>query len=266
MSETTGEVLGRMRSWVVKLHRSSDHLNWLKSEFQWFRQSHPYRLGTKYDAKAHQNVFLVESVSPIPLQWGAVIGEIVNGYRSALDHIVYFMAEGRGTATDKTEFPIFVESEKYKLVREQKIGGLDEPAKAVIDLAQPKQRTEGLWLLHELVNLDKHHRIHLTTAVLAGSRLRLGNLLINFPVGVALEPGTVLARFGDADLRALGIDPASVKPEVDMDFQFAFDIAFSDARAATGLRVRQALTKIGEEVARVVERLELELPSERPAT
>lgn len=267
MSDYIREFVGPMHSWIVKGKRAKEHLDWLKAEFQWFREGRPCHFGTKVSGQPILNEVVCESVDSVPLKWSAVIGECVNGYRSVLDHIVYFLAQARGQATDKTEFPIFVEPQKYKHARGQKIGGLHEDTQAFIDGLQPKNRSDPLWLLHQLAIIDKHRRIHVAVMVLSGATLRVGKAHIGFAQDVTkrrLQPGTVVARFGDDDLRRWGADLTKVASEVDMDFRFAFDIAFDQAEDATGLGVRQTLDAIDKSVHTVVDGLERWLPAERP--
>lgn len=267
MTDYFPEFRGPLHSWIVKGKRAQEHLNWLKAELEWFREGRPYRVGTKVSGDPPMNELICESVDSIPLKWSVVIGECVNGYRSALDHIVYFLAEKRGKATGKTEFPIFVDPQKYKHARGQKIGGLHEDTQAFIDGLQPKNRSDPLWLLHNLAIIDKHRRIHVAAMVAVGSTLRVGTARIGFAHDVTkrrLVPGTVLARFGDEDLRRWGADLTKANPEMDMDFRAPFDIAFDEAEDASGLSVRQTLDAINASVRAAIDGLERWLPPEIP--
>jgi hypothetical protein len=104
----------------------------------------------------------------IPLRWGAIIGEIVHDFRSALDQLVWQLVLLNGQQPDKRHyFPILKEEPEDGFVtamrrtgggRRGALRGTSDEAIAVIEAAQPYNRADGVLLLrlHRFWNLDKH--------------------------------------------------------------------------------------------------------------
>jgi hypothetical protein len=162
----------------VKLDRAKEHAEVFKAEVDRFaaEKPYPFHVVTLYG----NNIYDVEWVRNPPARWGAIAGDCVHNLRSALDHIAWDLAsDGDGNAPYHTEFPIFVDREKF--FQRTKAG---EPARgsglrkidAITDLnlqtaikrLQPFQSEHPtrhpLWILHELDNLDKHRALRPVTA------------------------------------------------------------------------------------------------------
>src|SRR5207237_45158 len=48
-----------------------------------------YTTRTEYDAKRHAVILRVESIKPMPVEWGLRLGDVVHNYRSCLDHVAW---------------------------------------------------------------------------------------------------------------------------------------------------------------------------------
>jgi hypothetical protein len=162
----------------TKLRRGGEHLHVLIDEIQTFFSSNPYTIEAEYDRDAGEADLWVNIwEEPPSLRWGALIGDTVQNYRQALDHIVWVFAEAGTGGTNTTEFPIFRDKAKYLQTERggglSKIAGItDEEVRALIQSMQPFDSGENepvwhpLWTLHELSNIDKHRFMQLVGATL----------------------------------------------------------------------------------------------------
>src|SRR5262249_11008625 len=105
-----------------------------------------------------------------PPECRLAFGDAVHQLRSSLDHIVYALIEPLTKDPQvlrKVDFPVYVEENRFK--RSPGVGHLQRllPAEkfAAILAAQPYRRnptaarSEPLWILSELDNIDKHRTI-----------------------------------------------------------------------------------------------------------
>jgi hypothetical protein len=167
----------------VKVDRAKDHLNAFKAELDGFvsRQPYPLHVVTKDERSA--KVRDVEWTTDIPWLWSAIAGDCVHNLRSTLDHIVFALSGGPGNAPDDSEFPIFLNSDRY-FKRDRKCepargSGLWKIRGVVADGAytefhrlQPffgsNPTRHPLWIIHELDRLDKHRALHILRGVAYG--------------------------------------------------------------------------------------------------
>lgn len=247
-----------VKGWELKVHRAQDHLQWISTELEWFRQGDPYDVVSEFDAETAENRVIISHVTAVPLEWSTVIGDCIQNLRSALDHTIWFLSK---RPTRKTEFPLFDDPDKFKRDSRKKIGSISPDAQTIVQGLQPYHRRdanpahpveflEGLWLLHEFSNIDKHRTVHLTASVLAGSTLRIKTEWIDFadqiPPG-PLEPGTVIANIPSDSLLNLDL-------EVDVGLHFGVGVAFKEGPGA-GRDVLATLTTMAGAVSYVIEQL-----------
>ena len=110
------------------------------------------------------------------LRWGAIIGEIVHDFRSALDNLVWQLVILNGGHPDASHsFPIREEEpskgfavemrrewmDKSGRARHGPLLGVSDEALAIIEACQPYKREDGIVLirLHALWNIDKHRHL-----------------------------------------------------------------------------------------------------------
>ncbi len=139
----------------------------------------------KHDPKSGKNSTFVESGTLQEPAWPVTISEICHDLRSALDGLVYQLAQltNPSAKLDKVAFPIF----RYRDTRagkggrtfagfrspngaQPKIGMLPLKYRARLERLQPYHRRNGgersaLWRLHELNNTDKHRLIPVVAVV-----------------------------------------------------------------------------------------------------
>lgn len=176
---------------AIKLDRAEEHLHTLDAEISRFATEQPYAFHVvtyKGSDKVRDFLWLREP----PRRWSALVGDCVHNLRCALDHIVWTLSGGDGTAPNHAEFPIFQDERKYFERTNQgkpkrgsglsKIEGVNPlAARARIDALQPFTTPHAarhpLWVLHELDRFDKHRALHVIggwayTAGIDGHRIR----------------------------------------------------------------------------------------------
>ena len=255
MTARAPAVPAQASSWPVKFRRAQDHLTSIASQIEWWRAGRSFDISTEFDAETKQNIAYVDRFDALPLRWSAIIGDCVQNLRSTLDHLVNELAlDHSGRANETTEFPIFLDAAKFALARGRKIGLVSEQAQQVIEELQPFQRgasktADPVWLLHELSRVDKHRSVHLVAVTLAPYLLVRGERL-EMEIATPLERGSVIGRFGDADLQRF----AGLNPETEMEFHLNANIAFGDgpARDRLVIDVLQEITRaVGDASARL---------------
>jgi hypothetical protein len=108
-----------------------------------------YRLVIEADDDG-RGVAVVRATRQIPVDWVNDAGEIVDGLRSALDHLVYQLAIDsqiiQVSESTRTQFPIFLDHDEYvragrgKSWREKMLVGVARKHRRIIDDLQPYQR------------------------------------------------------------------------------------------------------------------------------
>lgn len=192
-----------------------------------------------------------------PAPWTITAGQIAQGFREALDYLVFALSdEGGGNPGDpraKTQWPIFTKHEDYPKWRDRMLRGVTEPNRAVIDWLQPFDDPGArLALLDRLTN-DKKHRTPPPAFVLsepaefgvypADDRpIGRTEVVLTARPGVSLEPETEIGRVRLPD------EPAR---KVNMDVRVNVTFAFGADRVAP-----HVLREIGTDVAVIVERFE----------
>jgi hypothetical protein len=120
-------------------------------------------------------IFHVHREPPL-VEWGALIGECLFNFRSALDHLAFDLAVAH-TATrshmelrKRCEFPIFWRRAPKTRELDDRIGAVHPEARRLIEQMQPYGRKDraALKYLDSLHNFDKHRTLHLVVAQAPG--------------------------------------------------------------------------------------------------
>lgn len=155
-----------------KLRRAREHLDTLKAETDAWLRSKPYRLSDDVDVQTGEKLLMAELTEPVPTRFSAIVGDFVHNMRSALDNLVYDLADahtGVGNLTQRQikdlAFPMWNKPPKADEER-ARIGPLKPEARAFIKEAQPHTRGDESsaylpWILHDLSVKDKHRFPHL---------------------------------------------------------------------------------------------------------
>lgn len=210
-----------------------------------FVHSHAYTELREDDGEAGKRRWIVQIHKRPPLiRWGALIGDCLFNFRSALDHLAYDLAvannQGRPlptTVEETSEFPLFSKRPPTKRELDRRIGAIDQKARKLIEGMQPYGRKDraALKYLNDLQNFDKHRTLHLVFAVSKGLSYwgDIGEFdFLNFG---PLEHGDVLAEI------ALTSDPKRQQNP-----NFTYGVAFSkDGPGAKAPDVVRTLDWIG---------------------
>jgi hypothetical protein len=137
-----------------------------------FTQSDAYSVSREDEIEDEKRrwIFHVHREPPL-IRWGALIGECLFSFRSALDHLAYDLAvahTGRLTARQErnSEFPIFHRRPPKRRELDDRIGAVHPDARRLIETMQPYGRKDRAALKHldVLHNFDKHRTLHLVVA------------------------------------------------------------------------------------------------------
>ncbi|MCL3818553.1 hypothetical protein [Aeromicrobium wangtongii] len=173
--------------WNVKLARASVLITELRTKFDAFMDRGAWSVIDIPIAEPDMYRVELQRDQPIPLELGAIVGDIVHNLRSSLDTVAYALArrDFEGEWTDRHEiapqFPIVGTPEGYEKfftdhkLRDQIYSQADRDAMRAAqsfyyweqsgnqaETAATMFETSQLYLLNELSNTDKHRRIPLT--------------------------------------------------------------------------------------------------------
>lgn len=243
---------------LLQFDRAAKHLKELEIEVsKWLNGDH-HTIVTQPDPEPGYYV-VIASADPVPLDpFGVIISDTLHGLRSGLDHVAYALAQKftvpltHGIAKN-SQFPIFGDRAGFQAKRHY-IRGINPAAQTIIESLQPYHRgnqfrSDPLWKLNELSNIDKHRLLHPVIFHTAGARIviapgvkqnwRLGRGAIVVR-GVPVEQNTQVLRFP-----AEPVDPSK---EMNMDFQPNIHITFPQGSAAEKEGVAIALTAIYDHI------------------
>jgi hypothetical protein len=172
----------------LKIDRAREHKEAAEKAVDDWLETDAYTISREVDPETGDTVRGAQIQAPPPNRISLLIGDSVQNLRSALDHVVYALAESRlGTLSPEVEalliFPIAgCENSKRqpvdgadlfdRAVQRDWLSGLNDDAIAFIKQEQPYHwgspgfRFHWLWTLHDLNRIDKHRRLALTTAFL----------------------------------------------------------------------------------------------------
>jgi hypothetical protein len=224
----------------IKTERAKEHIRDLKTEIGAFFSKNPYKIGAKRNSQTRKPIYYVTDVAEIPERISAIVGDVLQNLRSALDHLAYalFMIGPGGRAGahgNWVYFPICDDASKYATESPRKIKGLGQDAIDSINATKPyKGGNDTIWLLHKLNNIDKHRFV-----ILVGGAFRsmdLGAIVSQyarkaFPqhadmptLHAFFSPGDPMFPLKVGDELYIG----APDEEMNEEMQFAFDIAFGE--------------------------------------
>jgi hypothetical protein len=170
-----------------KIRRAEEHIRALQQREVEFSQANPPSIRLEYDDRLQGMKLLVQKICTPPNIISILIGEVLYQLRSSLDHLIWQLIEANGnTPTDRSEFPIFKDSKKFK-AGGAKIRGVSRTAASIIEVLQPFHSGKGvddpLWILHNLNNIDKHRVLLVTVGGfgLTYPGIQISDDVIRFP-------------------------------------------------------------------------------------
>lgn len=200
----------------------------------------------EFEPERSSYVFRLYVVEPPPLRWGVVVGEIVHNLRSALDHLVWQLIRLNGCRprgnptypTLKTEPADFRLAVLGTAAKPGPLRGVRDDALAIIERTQPYHGGGNFVLsaLNTIWSADKHRFLVPTHVTVTTAALLAHHYVPNADAGptMRIQPGT---RNGprEAELVVIGLDPTGPDPQVEMQGEPPFDIAFGGGYAVVGL-------------------------------
>ena len=191
-----------------------------------------------------------------PTEWSPLIGECLYNLRSALDHMAWALAGGRG---DKTAFPIFTDRSNYaRITPGQHLRYVRKDAHDFIEGLQPYHHVNGarasmLYLLDRLTNDDKHREllgtevgvVHTQVENPVGKHAQGDHLVFEFPPANQLfKDGAMLAKYHASN------------PRVYVPLRFTFTVALDPEGSAHGLGLMTCLASFAIDVALILREFE----------
>jgi hypothetical protein len=228
-------------------------------------------------------IITAEARKPPPsLIWGPIIGDIVHGFRSALDQAAWTLSVEfqktlgnappagpipRGDPWRNIWFPILQDPGQWAGATANQLWAIHQALLAQIEPLQPYRtgqnapEREPLAVLQELWNIDKHRHLHLVNATVelhdvVSAEPFPGAPHLKFAIVSQRAPGPLVnrAEIGRARMiREPGGLLGVTLPQMHMDALVAVDVAFDQGYPAYGGRVVQTLRQIGQTVSAIVD-------------
>jgi hypothetical protein len=242
---------------TAKIQRADEQIKTLNTEIASFLRDN-YRIVGEFDRDARKYRFTAFGETQLPPRFAVVVGEIVHHLRSALDHLVTQLAVfGPGDGDPGTlEFPICLTAEHFKRsVKRGKIKGIPPLAAQTIEACQPYRTSSPpenseLFVLHDLDRIDKH-RLLLVVVACVRMTDRLGiDAKKNVTITGMSPPVPAGARPSNDGTEVFHIDFGDeFDPEVKVENNFAFQVAFDHPGVLRNLPVMPTLLQLREAVA-----------------
>lgn len=256
-----------------KLWRANKHFELLSQEIEALRDGefHPatFRTERKPDAKDTYWT-VVESVSDPPFRLATIVGDIVHNLRSSLDYLVFelaFLGLGGKRTPKGTGFPVSRTRSNWNDSHVQGLlADVMQKHRAMLYRAQPCYRRkdnptastlrrrprQGLAVLHDLWNEDKHRMIQL--AVLAPYGIKPEIRLTDCePRSEPTSHTAPLARPLEvgAKLYTIPIRPTGPEPKVYVKVEVTFHVCLLD-----GTPVLKFFSDVGNGITQIIQGFE----------
>jgi hypothetical protein len=208
---------------------ASAHAEVLKSEVRDF--THQVELDggltatSRYDAKRHCLLIVGRTVPDFPLRIGLILGDVIQGYRSALDHLAWALVKRGRTpnlskdAEKKVYFPYAVSPKHFRNSIRAKLPGVRRADIAKVRRYQPYQAGKRMQSRHpfsaleKLSNHDKHRTIQPLWALPIGMQFKIDQLydcvITRIPKHGRLARLEVDAEFARIYVRRTGPNPGA---------------------------------------------------------
>lgn len=232
----------------VKIERAKEHINNLDAEAKAFFEGNKYIVNPEFDPQSGHHIARLRG-EPIPLRWNAIAADAVHNMRSALD-ILWLNVMAAPSRQRKVYFPIFDGAREF----ETRFSGVKEGSRMhrivkVLRYIKPyKIGNDGLWHLNAIDARNKHENLTLTICMLGEIKVDASATYIKY--GQPIPPGAKMRfipsggqRFVPAQEGAELFRFESDFPEMQMQTQTTFDIAFAKGEILEGEAVIPTLTQ-----------------------
>lgn len=163
--------MSRFDSIEAQLNWGGKHIESLNTDIFAWTETDPYTMQVDpgYASKEHR-IYITFSNEPDWKRWGLMLGDALSAMRTALDHLVYALAQEATSQKvpkghDALEFPILSKSHYWLGGKDRRLKGLTGEMRTMIEVVQPYHQGrnfnwDGLWILRDLNNAAKHRLIH----------------------------------------------------------------------------------------------------------
>lgn len=92
----------------IKVERAKKHIGDLDPKVLAFLVRRPYKTVSEDDPETGDQVWYIKIAETPPIQWGAIVGDVIHNLRSSLDVLVNQLVYASGwTPSDNLGFPFF---------------------------------------------------------------------------------------------------------------------------------------------------------------
>jgi hypothetical protein len=257
---------------LVKVDRAYKHVLELEIEITRFQRSRgPDEIFHKDNLQTQERTFYVGALTKIPLDFSALVGDIIQNLRSTLDHLAWHLVQS-SPVTPKARsvdiyFPIFETASGYRAGKMRKIQGMTDAAIRAIDAIEPYYRPDvlpgigngvALFWLHELNKLDKHRLLipiweDMTTHTMPKSQLLKMESTLRAAFGDNWDKTHVVANRPLLPLKD-GSELCTLPiAEVQDTMAFRFQIAFGEPKWVRGKEILSTLVNMHRIVREIIE-------------
>lgn len=218
--------MGRFDSTLEKLRWADVHREALDRMLAEFGEGNPVAVSYERQREGLEHVLTVRQVPQVPRDVALEFGDCLFNLRATLDHLIRDAAV-LGGAPPRLAFPVVWKAPKKKGQRLSGLDGVPPREVAFTESLQPYNAphtdpsiqwiSEGVWLLHELNNWDKHNAIHLVGQATSLVAARSEDRVAYESVG-PLEAGAEI-------LRVVTSTPDDMTVETRSKLAFVVDIA-----------------------------------------
>jgi hypothetical protein len=248
-----------------KVKRAKHHIEYFDGRVHQFFTGvpDPYPIIRQNDPETGDLIFKMGKCLPIPEDFPAIIGDILQNLRTSLDHLAWqlVLANG-GMPTQQTGFPIAESSEKFEAVICRKVKGMSQDAIKKIRALNPYGgANEDLWGLHELNNTDKHRLLFVVGAAHTGIDVDVTKLHRGVNIGSVrffLKPRDYAWPLKDGK-EIYRIFKGARELHVDENPNFTFQMAFGDAEVMKGEPMLPPLHQLADFIDSIIRSFDVDL-------
>src|ERR1051325_380147 len=229
----------------LKLKRAAQHLRSITDIIDPIRNA-KFQVVSRYDPD--DGLFKLSSRFPeIDPDLSVIIGDCLHNMRSSLDYLIWQLVIKNGQTPIKDNmFPICYSIEGFnRQITRNRLQGISINAQTVVDALQPYHRGQPacfvhpLWILSELMNVDKHRTLTLITLVALGYDIEFkpqsgasgGGLRVGTE-GIRLKHGVEFFGYRPEGAALFGRPNFAPIEEMDVDAQGNMFVAFQDGPVA----------------------------------
>lgn len=244
----------------AKIQRTDEHIENLKADITAFIDLNVYRATTHPQRDTPECIISVAGPDP-PLRFAVIVGEIVHHLRSALDHLVWQLVLANGQTPNKSnQFPICETLQQYKsALGRGYIDGVSSPAKSLIKSLQPYHKGkncqwEGLWILNDLSNTDKHRLLLVVPAIVTPKVFGVSSSEANPLTITGMKPSDWPARATKDGTEVMRFTFTAPNPDVKMNVDFTVEIAFEKFGPLSNARLIPQINNLRDIIVGIIDR------------